>query len=414
MPITPNTDSNFDKKLLHENVNYESSVGVVQLYPYGETIESTLEYPVISVSNTSGVNLEFDLLQENSEYINVRFIHCNYDWTKSNLSSIQFLDTYNEFTIRDYQFSQNTRIPYVHYSITLPTPTKSGNYIVMAYRDSNPSDILLSRKLLVFENSASISPKLFASSSIQQRNNNQQLELDVYIKELESINPFQDIKMMMVQNHNWETSIEGLQPTRIRRDKNLLQYEYFNGENEFPGWNEYRYFDLRSTEYRGMNVGNIVMDEDRIRAYVGLDKSRKGLAYTQYNNDLNGWYYLDNTDPNDIYMENEYVNTYFELITDQINGDVYIAGGFNNWQLDDNNKMHYDEATASYKGQVLLKQGYYNYAYWVSSEVLPITFFEGSHYQTINNYEFLIYLRKPGNLYDQLIGYKLISSGDQF
>jgi len=66
--------------------------------------------------------------------------------------------------------------------------------------------------------------------------------------------------------------------------------------------------------------------------------------------------------------------------------------------------MRYDETTKQYLGNVKLKQGYYNYQFW-TNEPVPMRQFEGSHLQTKNEYEVLVYYREPGTIYDQVVGY---------
>ena len=397
---------------MYEDQDYEKNVGIVQLYPNTDQLVNSVEYPAIPLTSTYGFRLEFDLLQNNADYVNVKYIHCNYDWSKSNLSDIQFLDQYNEFSASEYNFSQNTRVQYVNYNVDLPTPTKSGNYLVVACRDNNVSDILFSRRVLVHERSVAINAEVRASNKIILRNKNHQIEFDLKIKELAQINPYNDIKITLLQNHNWNRQISGLDPTSIRLSDDRLEYRPMNGENNFPGWNEFRYFDFRSTEYRGINVANIRMNDDRVTTFISLDKSRKNIAYSQFQDDLNGSYYLENRNPNNGYLQSEYSYINFELESEKIDGEVYITGAFNNWKLTPENKMTYDETLNSYKGQIFSKQGYYNYQYYVASESLAPTYLEGSHFQTENNYEILVYFRNPFNNYDQLVGYKLLSSRD--
>ncbi len=409
------TSTSSGKKIVNDNVDYENAVGMVQLFPKGDNSDNSLEYPVVSLNNRSGVRLEFDLLQKNADYVNVHFIHCNRNWTQSNLNDIQFLKEYNEFSVNEYDFSQNTRIQYVKYGVNLPTPIKSGNYIIVAYKDSDKSDLLFTRRLLVYDNRARIQSTVRSSNIVSKREINQQIQFGVYFDGIENINPMNDIMVTLLQNHNWRTKISDLKPTRIRQDEGFLDYDHFNGENNFSAWNEFRFFDIRTTEFRGRNIANIRIEDSRVQAFLGQDKSRKGLAYSQQiHDDLNGGYFLQNQDPNDSQLESEYVEAHFELNADKIEGDVYITSRFNNWRLQDDNKMVYDQALGSYKGILLLKQGYYDYQYSVQNSELPSTYFEGSHYQTINDYEVLVYFRSPFNNYDELIGYQLTSSRNQF
>lgn len=415
VPVSQQTGNSIplNKTFSTTDQNYESSIGMVQLYPASTTANfSNLEYPVLSLGDRKGIVLEFDLLANNADYVNVRFIHCNADWTRSNLNSIQFLNEYNEFPIGQYNFSANTRVPYVNYQVVLPTPALSGNYIIIAYRDSNKDDILFSRRLLVYDQRAIVDTQLRASNLVSRRDSHQQIEFDVRYQGLQDLNPLKDLKVVLLQNHNWNNAVEGLQPTLMRQDQNNLEYHHFNGENNFPGWKEFRFFDLRSIDFRGMNVSGIQKQDDKVVAYLGVDKSRNGLAYSQLNEDINGNYYLQNRDPNDTELESEYVNVNFELLAESVTDEVYITGMFNNWNFTRENKMTFNSATQTYQGSLWLKQGYYDYQYWVKSENAPAYQLEGSHYQTINDYEILIYYRSPSNNFDELIGYKLVSSGN--
>ncbi len=405
VPIS-NSDYSTDKKLLSEDLNYEPNVGMVQIYPFNQNLSADLEYPVAAINDPNGFYLEFDLFQESYSSLNVRYIHCNRDWTPSNLTSIRFLREYNSFNITGFEYSSNTTKPYVTYGIQLPTPSISGNYLVVVSNAQSDRDIILSRRVIVYSNVANASGEVKMSNSIANRSINQQLTFTVSYQGLDQVNPLRDLYVVLLQNHVWKTGINGLQPTLVRHDQSYLEFFHFNSENNFPGANEFRYFDLRSIDYRGMNVANVSKENDRVLAFLGMDKPRGGLAYSELINDLNGSYYLVNSDPGDSQMQSEYADVIFELLTDPIVGDVYVTGQFNNYRLDLNNKLQYDPNRRSYRGKVLLKQGYYDYMYWVDSPDLSINHFEGNHFQTRNNYEILVYYRNPANNFDELVGYK--------
>ena len=65
-------------------------------------------------------------------------------------------------------------------------------------------------------------------------------------------------------------------------------------------------------------------------------------------------------------------------------------------------------STGYYENRQFLKQGLYNYQYEVISKTRSATFIEGSHYQTENVYEILIYNHPFRPNADLLIGYYLI------
>lgn len=407
VPIPPSSQGNLAPTIRFENVNYARKVGVVQCYPASSSNNQAPTLPVIGVGS-QGIALQFDLLQETTQYLHAKYISCDRNWKPQNISDLQFLAEYNEFSIDEYEYSANTRIPYIHYQVVLPAPTRTGNYLIKVYQDNNENDVLITRRVLVTGQTANLSVDLSMSNLVSRRDEGQQLSVSVRYNQLsKDTNPVQDFYIVMIQNHNWDWMIDGLQPTQIRQDQQYLEYAPFSGENVFNGLNEFRFADLRSTEFRGMNVANLSLQSDVINASLIPDKPRKPLAYAQLNQDLNGGYVLQNLDPTERLLESEYINTHFELLADRTGSKVYILGRFNDWQKNASNKMHYDEATGSYRCTMLLRQGYYDYIYWVEGSGTALL--EGNHYQTENIYEAILYYRNPTTGYDEIVGYRQLT-----
>jgi hypothetical protein len=75
--------------------------------------------------------------------------------------------------------------------------------------------------------------------------------------------------------------------------------------------------------------------------------------------------------------------------------------------------MQYDFEHKCYIGTLLLKQGFYDYCFAVLPDgetIADITYFEGSHYETHNNYTFYVYYRSMFDDYDRLLAVKTIGS----
>ena len=92
---------------------------------------------------------------------------------------------------------------------------------------------------------------------------------------------------------------------------------------------------------------------------------------------------------------------------------MYVSGALNNWSFDTNNLMSYNEADGAYECIMLLKQGWYNYEYVFrknGADDSVATKFEGSHYETENDYTVLIYCRNPRERYDRVIGVQTINT----
>lgn len=411
VPISPTSSGSVAKELIYSNLDYTPSVGMVRLYPALRDDQASLEFPAIAL-NREGLVLEFDLLEENYRSVSAKYIHCNAGWSPSHLNPIQFLDTYNQFQINDYKYSENTRIPYVNYSSQLPSPTISGNYLLVVYDQDNEDDILFTRRFLVYQQRAFIDAQIVQSSVVSQRERNHQIEFSVRYEGISNVNPIRDFQVVILQNHNWNMQLADLRPTRIQTDQNYLEYRHLNGENNFPAMNEFRFFDLRSIDYRGMHVASIEKETEKVTASIGPDKPRSNLAYTQINNDLNGNFFLQNNDPTDSELQSEYVEVYFELASEKVDGEIYVGSLATNYNFNQDTRMHYNPETQTYQGNLLLRQGYYDYTYWVVADNAPTHAVEGSFWQTVNRYEIMFYYRNPSNNYDELIGYRQILSGN--
>lgn len=93
------------------------------------------------------------------------------------------------------------------------------------------------------------------------------------------------------------------------------------------------------------------------------DEIRKYGNYF-FHNDINGNFIILNLDNQNI-NTSQYTNVHFALKTlaPVKDSEVYVTGGFCEWQLYDENKLSYNPETQSYNGEIFLKQGVYDYYY---------------------------------------------------
>jgi hypothetical protein len=69
-------------------------------------------------------------------------------------------------------------------------------------------------------------------------------------------------------------------------------------------------------------------------------------------------------------------------------------------------KLVWDPKLKLYQTTLLLKQGWYDYQFALRGESGFVTeSFEGSYFETENEYEVLVYFRNLGSRYDQLVSY---------
>jgi hypothetical protein len=405
VPIPQSSDiqSDNNKVLQLSDMRYEPQIKTVRLTPMGLDSRSQL-LPAVTPIGTQNLQLDFDDLRDQRDSYYARIIHCNQDWTKSSLSDLDYMPQYNEFPLTTFDFSLDTHIPYVHYQLKLPAVKLPGNYVVMVYRGSDKADIVLTKRFMVYDSRVSflrqgslIGPGAMASA-------NQQLNFSINYKNVEIINPMETVNVTIQQNQRWDNLITGLKPSFLRENLRELEYRFFDPEKMAKGGNEFRFFDLRSLNYPGRNVATVDKTQKPFQVFVQPDKSRNGQAYAVYD-DLNGNFNNDNYDFRNAVAGN-YANVHFTLQSPEpVNGEVYLSGAFTNWSFLPEYKMTYDAIKKEYTGTAFLKQGWYDYQYIVKSSSLPSYYFEGSHYETENEYEIFIYYRSFQPQADLLIGY---------
>jgi hypothetical protein len=394
------------KMLEFSDKSYEDEIRTVMLYPGVGGPGNNLRPSVAPIENQNLI-LEFDDLQAERSNYYVKLIHCNQDWTKSSLMDLDFLSDYNEFPINEYDLSSNVSIAYVHYLFQVPTVKLPGNYLLIVFRENDEKDLLLSRRFMIYSNQVSI----FQDDLLQGNNRlfatNQQLNFKVNYSRIEMTNPLESVHAVIRQNQRWDNVRMNVKPSFIREDKRELEYRFFDQDDQFMAGNEFRLVDFRSLNYPGQNTGRMDRSERPFHLNVQTDKSREDQAYALYQ-DLNGNFVIENQDFRNAPLSSDYLFVTFSLASSPVNGQVYVLGAMNNWTRSEESRMTFRKDKNVYETTLLLKQGLYNYQYWVESSKENGFKLEGSHFETENIYEIFIYYRPFRPNADLLVGYYLI------
>lgn len=378
------------------------NVGLVQMI--SRSPKTQFDDPIIRLGTSLTVN--FDLLEDDFSYLNAKIFHCNADWTKSQLRDLEFLTDYNEYPIRDYDFSQTLYRSYVNYRFDLPKVTRSGNYILTVFNEDN-NKILFNRRFVVYETLVQTSVQVSRSVDPRLRESHHQIDYELNYGTLNVTNPITDIETVIIQNQNWNKGIFDLEPIEIRMDQQILRYGSFENKNAIAAGTDFRIFDTRRIANKGFNVADQYVTEKGPQVILNTDKPRAGLSFAEpFQKDLNGLFMSSNDDFLETNFNTEYVNVNFTLDQRPISGDIYVTGRFNNWQKNRSNQLTYDEQKNQYFTSILMKQGYYNYNYHIVGTEVPDHYLEGSHFQTKNLYELLVYYREPGTVFDRVVGYE--------
>ena len=256
---------------------------------------------------------------------------------------------------------------------------------------------------MVYDNLVQFDATVDLSEGIVESRLNQKIDFAINHPNLAVNNPLEDIKVVVRQNKRWDNALYQLKPTGFKADLSRLEFRYFNMENDFPGGNEFRFFDLRSINTLGQNIGGIEREDSRIQAFVLKDVPNRSQNYGLIQ-DINGEYVISHLESDPASITSDYVFVNFFLESEALADPVFIFGALSDWQFKDENLMTYNSELGGYQASLLLKQGWYNYVYLTPDHHNPYQL-EGSFFETENLYEILVYYRQVGTLYDQLVGY---------
>ena len=375
----------------------------------GSEVENTLE-------------ISFDEMSHDVHQYTYRVLHCNMDWMESDISSYEYVDGFTTMDIVDYEHSMNTQQAYTHYTFAFPNEDMqlkaSGNYVVQIYEDGDQENVVAEVCFRVVEPLARVEANVRANTDIELNGRYQQLDVDVMTAAL-NMRDANDVKVVVQQNGRWDNQVVLEKPTFV--EPNRLRYVNQKALI-FEGGNEYRHFDIYSSYYAGYHVDRVkytqgeyhaLLDIDEVRGTKNKNAGREGLPYLT-ERDANGQWLVNCEKTEYVDTEAEYMWVHFVLPLEQyvMDGHVFVGGEAFGNQLSAQNRMEYDADNRCYYLYVYLKQGGYDYMYYVWGQngvtTLPL---EGSHWQTDNEYMIWVYYRPFGERYDRLVDAALLFSG---
>jgi len=400
----------------YDDYVYVENLKSVQLTQKGVKVT----HPFIELGSANKLTLSFDDLSSAGITYYYSFVLCNYDWTPSDLMLMEYTEGMTEDYFNANFQSFNTTIHYSHYIMSFPSEniriTKSGNYILKVYPEGEPDHPVITRRFHVFENRVGISIQEFPANAPKDRFTKQELYVKITPNGYPMPNIYEDLNVIIKQNGRKDNSIFRKQPKIITNE-----YLYYNiaGDLVFNGGNEFRPIDLRSLKTQSARINTITYDSAGYQVDLLIDHSRMNTRYLKYD-DLDGRYYVidwDNTQINQaVEADYSYVTFHFHLDSILTNGSIYLLGEFTNWRMDEYSRLAYNPLYNEYTTTLLLKQGYYNYQYVYvpnGSERGYVSYFEGNHAETENEYTVFVYYRDQGELYDRLIGLTYLNTVDQ-
>ena len=266
---------------------------------------------------------------------------------------------------------------------------------------------------MVYEPLVTVEGKIANTYDLNLRYTHHQVSFRVLSENYYMSDTYRNLHVVVMQNGRWDNVIKNIQP------RNIVGNEYNYSlieELAFPAGNEFRYLDMKTLKYNTDRMQSLQYTYDGYQVYVMTDLPRNRGNYI-YEEDINGRRLIAANDTRDSYSEGDYAWVHFLLpyYPPLAEGNLYVAGGFSDWQYNPENLMIYNNGLRAYEGKVFLKQGYYNYAYVFlpnHSRTGDLTFIEGSYWETGNEYSIFVYYQQQGDFYDRLVGLGFLMSGE--
>ncbi|MDR2841392.1 MAG: DUF5103 domain-containing protein, partial [Paludibacter sp.] len=370
--------------------------------------------PVIELGRDDKINISFDQLSHEAHNYGYAVVHCNADFSESSISTTEFLQGYTTADITDVSLSQTTTVLYTHYRFSLPNEdmnlTLAGNYAAIIYEDNNRNKPVAVACFSIVEPKVDIQAKVRGNTDTELNASKQQLDFEISPKGYTIRDVNSELKVVVRQNNRYDNEIVNLAPTYF----SVNNYKYINNKNLiFEGGNEYHRFDISSVYTAATGVDYVRYQDQNYEVFLYPNRINRAAVYS-HDFDVNGRYVINHQeamdDPN---TEGDYLQVHFRLDVDYpfADGKVFIGGDWNYNLLDEAAEMQYNSALKAYTKTLLLKQGGYNYQYWLlgnRQRKATTAAIDGSYWQTRNEYTIYVYHRPWGGRYDKLVGIKTI------
>lgn len=391
---------------------YKPYIRTVQLFKYGYQYA----LPVYTLNSGDLIQLGFDDMEGSLKNYYYSYVLCDINWQQVNLSPFDYLKGFTQNRINTYRYSSIAYTRYTHYQAILPernsVPTRSGNYLLKVFLDGDTSKLVFTKRMYVLEEKAAITAEVVQPLTPQYYNSHQKIKFSADTKNLNSFSLAQQVKAVILQNNRWDNAQKDIVPNFVRGTTLVYGSETVG---LFEAGKEWRWLDLRSFRLQSDRVQKANYNKASTDIFLKPDVDRRPQRYL-YFPDYNGQYQIITYESINPFWQGDYATVYFYFAPP--NGeaypkkDLYLAGAFTDFELTDEWKLKYNAETKLYETTAYLKQGYYNYAYFLTDEnrTDQKIELEGNYWETENSYTILLYYRSFTDRSDQLIGVAHVNS----
>lgn len=397
----------------YEDWVYADNIKSVQLHE----ISWELSPPLVDFDLGQQLQLSFDDLDGDNKNYWYTLIHCDASWKPSDLMPQEYLNSFQEEQIINFNYSQGTLQKYTHYKWVFPNAnmvlTKTGNYIVKVYTDLEREKPVLTRRFMVFSNKVSVAGNVHQAAGADDYMNKQEVDFSLLYSGYNLTNFFNDLKVVVQQNYRWDNAIYDIKPMFNKPGE--LTFDYDDGTNCFPGGNEFRFVNSKNFNFVTQFTERIYRDSLLFwHVEQRPEEIRMFGRYSQYQ-DNNGRFLIHAEQRLDVEINADYCWVHFFVPYDypMSDGNFYLMGNLTDNRFVVQNRFTYNYSTKHYELSLYLKQGYYDYHIGFLEDgktAADLTLIEGNHWETENDYTIYVYHRAQGTYYDQLVGVRKLNS----
>lgn len=357
--------------------------------------------------------IEFDVQSEYPPNINILFKFCDRNWKPTDNIFLLNQGKNTAYSLDYFSLPTTVEEAKYHYSNSFPDKNGyvsfpfSGKWKFFIVDSQDPSLVFAEGRFFVVKNEVQLQSKASRETLDDKTYYPPQLGHTFWVtteaRPKDDFFPFFIDELEIVQNHLLDNSFR---VSRTSTDQNRVF--------EWDGGSQIKFIakDVRpGNEYRQVNLTDInVFNSKNVKAkFDGMEYSRFLLGSR---NDNNGSFTLKPVKD----MYSTYMNVLFQVKPPQeVYGDIYLVGAFNDWKLTDKNKMNFNGD--HYELTVELKRGVYDYQYVVvngdygDKTNQDWLILEGNDWQTTNDLNiFLWYRDQEYGGYDRIIGYSKIQT----
>lgn len=390
---------------------YQSNIATVKLFRGNDQ----LAMPLISLNTSEHLQLHFDDLDGDFKNYYYTWQLCDFNWNPVNLNPLDYLKGFTQVRIDNRRSSSLAYQRYTHYQAVIPDrnslPYRSGNYILKVYTNGDPGQVAFTRRVLVVDNKAAIGAQVVQPLSPEYFRTHQKVQFQVDVKGLNDFSAAQNLKVVLLQNYQWDRAQRPAKPTFVRGT--VAEY---NSENTgiFPGGKEWRWLDVRDFKLQSEKVATADYRNNGTDIFLKPEVSWLDQPYVFFN-DLNGRYLSEAIRGVNPFYEGDYATVHFSCVPGgpvTATDELYIYGELTDYSFSPENRLAFNAQTNRFEGTLFLKQGYYDYKYLLADAQNPGNYVsvDGNDYETENLYTILVYYKPYTSRNDELVGALTIKS----